>query len=383
MWYDMNIAYAVFKKCSLFLVLVLTCMFTLDRCKVVKEAPYAVLKKPLPYNTTDFTSQYGDDDSSASIERQHVTESPVINTKSPESRHTCSSKDPPRGDTFYHRRTKGKGCKRYWKLYTAAPSRAHNTTSSKETSRLHASTSITSMSNKKRAGKKKSTRKGLSTYPKQRNQVPPQVTTSSYPQTTSTTQGAPSTAQKPALQLHLPTAVTAVTETTISHKKGSKQSRCCAVRITLRGDNFQPHCKSCPEQTTTSHMTAVTPSTAAYGLPIKATTIERARLKQSTETPQRDTWSEAPSAAPATTQAKTTASVHKDGKPRKQMVPHLLWNNTSQEPMGRAKAPNSHAERGLKLNIGLHNMTGECMHHLCWGLLQHKRALFSITKLNV
>ncbi|XP_076586675.1 uncharacterized protein LOC143320703 [Chaetodon auriga] len=329
-------------------------------CKAVKEAPYAVFRSPLPYNTTDVTSKYGDNNNSASSEWQHVTESPAINTKSPRSEHRCSSQNPPRGDTFYHRRTKGKGCKRYRKLYTVAPSqvpsvsRAHNTTSSMVTSRLHASKSSTLMSNKERAGKNKSNRKGLSAHPTQRNQVPSQVTTNSYPQTTSTTQGVPSTTQRTALQLHLPTAVTAVSETTKSDKRDPKQSRCCGVGMLLRGDGFQPHCKRCLEQKTTSHMTTVTPSTAAYGLPIRVTSLE---IKQSTETPKRDAWSKATSAAPPTAEPKTAASIHKDGKRQKQMFSYLPWNNTSQKAIGRTKAPNTHAERGLKLNIALHNMT--------------------------
>lgn len=344
-------------------------MYAFYRCKVAKVAPYAVFKSPLPYNTTEVTSKYGDNTDSnrlTSGEGQHETEGAVINphTTSPKSEHKCTSKDPPRGDTIYHRRTNRKGCKRHRKLSTVAPSeipsisRAHNTTASMETSLLHASKTL--LSNKKRAGKKKSTTKGLSAY--QRSQVPPQGTTKSYPQTTSTT-------RKPALEQHLPTAIAAVTKTTKSYENVPQQSHCCGFRVPLRGDTFQPHCKGCLEQNMTVHMTTVTPSTTTYGLPIKVTALEM--LKKTTEPPKQDTWSAVTSATPATTKLNSAASNHK------QTDSSLRWNNTSQEPMGRTKAPNTHAQGGLELYIALRNMTGECMQLLTPSPLQHKRPPFS------
>lgn len=360
------------KKVLFFYGLVLTCIFTLYRCKVAKEAPYAVFKSPLSYNTSDVTSRYGDNtdsDKLTSSEGQHVTKSPAISPhrNSNKSEHRCSTRDPPRGDTFYRRRTKGKGCKRHRKMHTVAPSqmppisRAHSTTASMKTGFLNASKSNTMMSNKKRVGKKKSTRKGLSAYPTQRSQVPPQGTTNSYPQTTPTAHSSPSLTQKTALQLHSPTAITAVTKTTKSRRKALKQSRCCGFRMPLRGDTFQPHCKC--DRKTASRMTTVTPSTTTCGSPIKVTTFETLRLKKTAETPRQDIlkrlWRTATSATPVTAKLKTAASNQKDGKPQKQMDSHLLRDNTSQEPVDRTQAPNAHAERGLKRNIALHNMTGE------------------------
>ncbi|XP_044053183.1 group 3 secretory phospholipase A2-like isoform X2 [Siniperca chuatsi] len=266
-------------------------------CKVAKEVPYAVFKSPLPYNTSDITSKYGNNTDSNILTSTEgpVPESPAINPhiKSPNSEHRCSSGDPPRGDTFYRRSTKGKGCKKHRKLCTVAPSqippisRAHTTTPSMKKAFLNASKSSALMSNKKRVGKKKSTRKCLSAYPTQRSEVPPQVTTPSYPPTTSTT--------------------------------------------LLRDDAFRPHCKSCLEQRKNSHKATVTSSTTTLGLPIKVTTLETLRLKKTTETPKRDSlktlWSTATSAMLVTTKLKTATSLHENGKPLKQMDSHLLWDN--------------------------------------------------------
>ncbi|XP_037632557.1 group 3 secretory phospholipase A2-like isoform X1 [Sebastes umbrosus] len=339
-----------------------TQMYWWGTCRVTKKAPYAVFKKPLPY--ADVTSKYGDNTDSkesTSSEGQHVNESFVINPhrESPKSERKCSSRDPPRGDTFYPRRKKGKGCKRHRKLYTAAPSqippmsRALTTTPSMKMGLLNASKSSTLMPNKKRAGKKKSTRKGLLAYTTQGSQVQPQETSKS----TSTTQSTP-------------TATTTVTKTTESRKKGPTQSRCCGFRTPLRGDTFQPRCKSCLEEKATPRVTTVTPSTTTYGLAIKVTTAGTLRLKKTTETPKQDTlkrlWST--TATPVTTKLMSAASIHEDDKPQKQMYSPLLQNNTSQEPMGGTTAQSTHAERGLKQNIALHNMTDNQL--LC-GSLKH------------
>lgn len=333
--------------------LILTCMLTLYRCKVVQKAPYGVFQKPLPFNASDVPSKYGD----YTDEGQNVTESSVM--KGPKSKHRCSSRDPPSNDTFYLRRTKGRGCKRHRKLYTKTPSttsRAHTTAPSMTTGHLNATKSSTLTPNKKRGGKKNSTKKGLSAYSTPRSQVPPHVTTNAYHRTTSTTQSTPSLTQTPALQL--PTTITAVKTSKSRKKKG----RCCGNRKPPRGDTFQPHCKNCHEQNMTSNMTTVTPSTTTYGLPIKVATSRSLMLKKTTETPKQDTlkrlWSTATSAISVTTKLKKAASIH-NGKLQKHMKTPLLQNNTShntsQDPVG------THAERGLKQNTALHNLTGECM----------------------
>ncbi|XP_071338576.1 uncharacterized protein [Trachinotus anak] len=356
-----------------------TQMYWWGMCKEVKQAPYAVFKSPLPYNNSDVTGKYGDNKSTTSSEEQHVTKSPMISPrrKSPKSEHRCGSRDTPRGDTFYRKRTKGKGCKTHRTPSTVAPrqmpqiSTAHTTTPSLplKTGLLHPSKSKALMSNRKRDGKEKSTRKGLLVYPTQRSQVLPQMTANPYPQTSSTTQSVPPLTQRRKLQLHQPTATTTVTETTKGHKKVPKQSGCCGFRMPVRG--FWPHCKSCQEQTT-SHMTNVTAAADTYGLPVKATIPPALRFKKTTDTPRQETlkrlWNTATFATASTTKLKTAASLREDGKPQKQMDSRLLGNNTGQEPMSRIIAHRTKDEQILKQYNTFRNMTDN---HLQCGSLKH------------
>uniref|UniRef100_A0A8C2Z2N0 phospholipase A2 n=1 Tax=Cyclopterus lumpus TaxID=8103 RepID=A0A8C2Z2N0_CYCLU len=299
-------------------------------CKVTKKAPYAVFKSPLPFSAV--TSNNGDNTDSNMVARskgKHVTESFVINPhkKSPKGERRCNSRDRLKGDTFYLRRTEGKGCKKHRKLNTTTPSQlppmsiVYTTSPSIKKGILNASKSTVMMPIKKRTGKKKSNMNGLSDYVTQRQ--------NSYPQTTSARQSSPSLTQKPALQLHLSTTITAVTK---SHKEVPKQSRCCGFKMPLRGDTFQPHCKSCLEQKKTLSVTPVTPSTITYGLPVKMATDMTLRLKQTTETPKQDTlqrlWSAATSATAVITKPDISTSIHKKGKPQKQRKSLLRQNNT-------------------------------------------------------
>nr|XP_020446196.1 group 3 secretory phospholipase A2-like isoform X2 [Monopterus albus] len=338
-------------------------MYWWGTCKTAKKAPYAIFKSPLPYNTSDASRKYEEntDSNKSTSEEQHVTE-----RKSPKSERRCSSRDPPRGDSF-HRGTKGKGCKRPQKLSTLAPSqisttsKTHTTTLSMKTGLLNPSKNSTLMTNKKRVGKKKSSRKGLLAYTTG-SQVPPQVTS-----TTKTT-------QMPALHLHLPTAITAVTKAMKSHKIVPKPSRCCRSRTPVRGDPFWPHCKNCLQEVTTSHMTTVKPAITINGLPIKATTLRALQLKETTEpqTPKQDSvkrlWNTVTFSTPITTKLKRSGPLRKNGKPQKQLDSHLLQDNTSQDPMGSTIAQNTHAKKNLKQSNALHNMTD--IQLLC-GSLKH------------
>ncbi|XP_028269727.1 group 3 secretory phospholipase A2-like [Parambassis ranga] len=190
-------------------------MYWWGMCKVAKKAPYAVFKSPLPYSNAS-TDQYLDTDS------HYVTKSPVIHPhrKSTKSKHRCPFRDPPRGDTFHHTRTKGRGCKRH--------------------------------------------------------QTPPQM---------------------------LPRSSTPE-----------------------RGDTFQPHCKSCLEEATASHMA----TTSTSGIPIPKTT-------ETSFTPT----------------VRITASPPKDGKQQKEV-----------ESMSQS----IHAQRRQRQNSALHNMTDIQLH--C-GSLKH------------
>ncbi|GLD66785.1 group 3 secretory phospholipase A2-like protein [Lates japonicus] len=353
-------------------------MYWWGMCKVSKEAPYAIFQTPLPYTTSNVTSKYGDNTDSnklTSSEGHHVTERPAISPlrKSPKSERRCGFRDPPRGDTFFRKRMKGKRCKTHKKLSTVAPSlmplvsRAHSTTPPMKMGRLKASKSRAIKSNKKGIGKKKSTRRGLSPHPTQRSQISPQVTANSYLQTLSTTQSSSSLTQRQKPQSNLPTAIAAVTKTIKSHKKVPKRSRCCGSRMPVRGDAFWPHCKSCLEQETTSHMATVTAAATTNRPSIKVT---NGRLKMTTKTSKQDTLkilgNTATFATPIAVKIKTTASLHKDAKPQKRTDSHLLENNANQEPRGNTIAQSTHVGRGSKQNKALHNMTDNQL--LCGGL---------------
>ncbi|XP_069380142.1 uncharacterized protein [Paralichthys olivaceus] len=291
-------------------------------CKVAEEAPYAIFKSPLPYNTSDVTSKYGANRSNlTSSERQHVTESPATSPRRqpPKREHRCGPRDPPRGDTFYLR-TKGRRCKRRRKSSTVAPSqmapipRSRTTTPSMETAHLNAAKRITVVSHKKRFGKKKSNRKGLLVSTTQRRQGPLQASTNSYPFTSSATQSSLSVTQRTQ-----PVATTAETTTRRSHKTGTEQSRCCGFR---RADTIGPLCKRCLEQETTTN-----------GPSIKVTILQTPQHRQTTDN-LKIPWNTSTFATPIRTKLKTTALPHEDGKSLRQRDSHLLGNNTSQKHMG-------------------------------------------------
>ncbi|KAM8885565.1 uncharacterized protein AB9W97_013121 isoform 2-T2 [Spinachia spinachia] len=334
-------------------------------CKVANMAPCAVFKRPLPY--ADVTSNNENaTDMVANTKEKLETESFVINPlkKLPKSERRCKSRHQPRGETSSLKRSKGKGCKRHKKLDTTTPSqmppvsRVSTTSLSTKVSLLNETKSTAVMPIKKRLGKKKSNSKRLSVYVPQRSQIPPQANTSSYQKPASRTRSTPSLTRNPVLQLHRATAAPAVSK---SRKKVPKQRRCCGLRTSLRGDTFQPRCKSCLEQKATSGMTTVTHSKATYVVPLKMSTDSTRILKQ-TETPQEDK----PKKLWSTTASAT--SIHKQSKPQKQMDSPLQQNNTSQEPMSSIVAQRTNAGRGLQQNLASDNMTD---YQLLCGSLKH------------
>ncbi|KAM4577688.1 uncharacterized protein PAE49_007400 [Odontesthes bonariensis] len=323
-------------------------MYWFGMCKVAKEAPYAVFKSPLPYNNSDGTSKYAETDrNSLSRERQNLTKSAMNNpqrkSSNPESK--CL-KDPPRGDTFHRKRTKGRGCKKHQKLSGAATtqvpnlSRDHATTLSMK---MGYSKSRILMSNKKTAGKRKSIRKGLSGL-EQRGHVPISVTTNN--QSTSTTPSSiPPLTQGLKLQPDPTTAFRRVTKTSKSKKKVPKQSHCCGSSMPLRGDTFQLHCKRCLKPEAASYTTVTPARTATSGLSTKQ---RRRHPKKTTERPNQDTsatlWGTVTFSAPVITKLRTTTSLPQ-------------WNNTSQGHFGPTIAQSIHAEKSLKPNSALQHIT--------------------------
>ena len=334
-------------------------MFTLYRCKVAKEAPYAVFQSPLPYNNSDDTSKYADIESNnLSRERQNLTKSAMANPQrklsNPESR--CL-KDPPRGDTFHRKRTKGRGCKKHQKLSGAATTQVPNLSRGHATTlpmKMGYSKSRILMSNKKTAGKRKSIRKGLSGL-EQRGHVPKSVPTNSDLQSTSTTPSSiPPLTQGLKLQTDPTTAFRRGTKTSKRKKKVPKQSHCCGSSMPLRGDT---HCKRCLKPEAASYTTVTPAKTATSGLLTKQ---RRRHPKKTTERPNQDTpvtfWAAVTFSAPVIIKLRTTTAFPEDGK--------LQWNNTSQGHFGPTMAQSIHVEKSLKQNSALQNITGESMYLL-------------------
>ncbi|XP_030594101.1 group 3 secretory phospholipase A2-like [Archocentrus centrarchus] len=316
-------------------------MYWWGMCKVAKEAPYAVFRSPLPYNTSNFEQKYVDTDGDRlpSKAEQHVTPSPVTSPrrKSSKTQHQCGFKDPPRGDTFHRRRTKARGCRRHQKLHGAAPSqmpptaRAHTAALSVETGLLKAPKS--SLLNKEKDGKSQPIRSRGS----------PQLRSNSVPQISST--ASPGT-QRTDHQLHQTMAFTAVTKTSKSHKEVTKKSRCCGHRLRVRGEAFQSRCKSCLKQIRESRM-----KTTTDGLPGKLTTH-----KKTTETPTSNTLVALRNAATfprlSTTKLKTTALLNAGDATQKQVDSYLLMKNSNHNI-----AHSTHTEKSLKQNETSSNIT--------------------------
>ncbi|XP_006805971.1 group 3 secretory phospholipase A2-like [Neolamprologus brichardi] len=324
-------------------------MYWWGMCKVAKEAPYAVFKSPLPYNTSDAEQKYADTDTNKlpSNEEQHVTQSPP-RRKSSKTQHHCRFRDPPRGDTFHRRRTKARGCRRRHKPHGAAlsqlppTSKAHATASSVETGLLKISKSSLQS---KESEKSQHIKVGLSDYSTLRRRDSPQLSSNSDLQSSST---APSPlTQMPEHQPHQTTA--AVTKTNKSHKDVIKKNGCCGHRKRVRGDAFQSGCESCLERETKSHM-----KTTTDRLPIKVTTLG---VKKTTNTLTSNTLITATFATPIAAKLKTAASLNKDDEPQKQVHSYLLMNNSNQGLTGSATAQSTHTERSLKQSKMLHKIT--------------------------
>lgn len=321
-----------------------------NRCKVPKDALHVVFKSPLPYNSTKIKSRSEDGNRSKSGEKQPVTKGVVItpHTTSPKHEHACTSKDPPTGDSSIHRRNDTKGCEIHRNVtgVTEIPSilRLHNTSTSLEKHLLNASKTLT---NEKRAGKKKST--GKSPSADQRIHIQPHGTREYYPPM--------STTQKTPHEQNSSMPITVATKTTKSHKTGTTQNHCCGVqKQPERGDTFQSHCKGCLKKNMTYHVTTFKPTRKALEI-----------YKKTTEPPKRHTMGAATSATPSTTEPTTVTSMNK------QTDSHLLWTYTSPEPT--TEASSAHAPKGLKLHIKLRNLTGEWKQLLTSSPVLRKRPL--------
>ncbi|KAM9743661.1 uncharacterized protein ACNS7B_011100 [Menidia menidia] len=324
-------------------------MYWFGMCKVAKEAPYAVFKSPLPYNNSDGSSNYSDSDRNdlRSSQRQNITKIAIVNPRKKSSKKEIRClRDPPRGDTFYRKKTKWRECQRHQEI-----SRATTTTEAPNSSRSYTTTlsmkmgyskSRIRLSNRRTAGKKKSIRKVLSGL-KQRGLVPiSQASKSDLELTSPTSSSIPSVTQGPWPTQDPARALPKVTKTSKRQRKTPKQSQRCVSSMPSRGDSFQPHRKSCVKPDAAFHTTVKSAKTTS-GLPTKQISQH---LKKTTERPNWVTSAVFQEAVAFSTTVRTT-SLPEEGKPHKINQQH--FNPAIDEGLPAEKTP--------KQNEALQNIT--------------------------
>ncbi|KAM4578115.1 uncharacterized protein V3H82_007628 isoform 1-T1 [Fundulus diaphanus] len=332
-----------------------TQMYWWGMCKKAGEAPYAIFKSPLPYNSSDVAGKHVHSDSKnlTSSEGQHFSKRPVSKSQrtSTKSKHRCGLGDPPRGDTFHHKKTKGRGCKRHKELSEEGPLQTAKT-----------STDISNSKSKtlKRGRKKTNRRKDFSGLP-QKSNIPATIPTTASVQTSSTAipSSIPALTRRQNLQKEL-AKVKGVTKQAKNEQKAQKQSKCCGSNMAVRRDTPRLHCRRCFKPTG-SPITTVRPTeTYTDRFPVNHKTM---RLKTKTGKANQESpaafWSAATFATPITREQKRTASLHKKHKPQKQLDFHLLWKQAGQQPLGRATTQRIHAENSLVKKHEKRNMTAD------------------------
>ncbi|XP_054906599.1 uncharacterized protein LOC129372978 isoform X2 [Poeciliopsis prolifica] len=318
-----------------------TQMYWWGMCKKASEAPYAIFKSPQPYNSSDVTGKHVHTDSKnlTSSKEQHLSEKPASKPqrKAQQSKRRCGLRDPPRGDTFHRRRTKGNGCKRQKNLSREGPSQKPKTVK-----KVHIGEKI-----KKR-------RKDFSGL-LQKSSIPPAIPTTASTQISP--KAIPSHFSALTKSLNFPEdlkKVKGVTKQAKSKKKAPKHSKCCGSSMSVSSDIPRLHCKICVKQTATPTTTVKPTNTYAGGRPVNH---KRTRLKYKAGTPGQETlatiWSAATVATPITREQKMMASLHKKDKPQK----HLLWKQAGQQPLGHTTTQRVRAENILVQNDGKRNVT--------------------------
>uniref|UniRef100_A0A8C5HXC3 phospholipase A2 n=2 Tax=Gouania willdenowi TaxID=441366 RepID=A0A8C5HXC3_GOUWI len=326
-----------------------TVMYWWGMCKTAKVAPYAIFKDSLPFNTSDVKSTSPDisHSSTPGIPQNDVTTvSPK--RKAPEIKHTCVSRDPPRGDTFQGRLAKERRCKKHQLLLEEASSQMAPTSPTPTTTValiLNASKSHFLMS-KRNTTKKETTNSLLDYLPR------------SSP--SSTTQPNISSAPQRNIVQHL--ATTAVPQTKTTQKNiPTPGNLCCRSRKPARGDTFQPLCQSCLEQDTgTLNAPAATAAAATPLISTNLTTIQHFHL------------SNISAITIKTNKLKTTSK-----RPQKQVETSQTWRNTSHEPMGSDPSHSTRAEGSHQANYPSRNKTDD----LCGSLRYLDACKFTIPSL--
>ncbi|XP_047236687.1 group 3 secretory phospholipase A2-like isoform X2 [Girardinichthys multiradiatus] len=313
-----------------------TQMYWWGMCKKAREAPYAIFKSPLPFNSSDVTGKYDNNNLTISKE-QHLFERPVSNPegKASESKHRCRLRDPSGGDMFHSRRTKGSECKRHTKLSGEGPSQMPRISMKMYSKTL------------KRDGKKKTGGKDVPGLA-QKTDIPPTIPTTTSVQISSTAipSSIPALTQRLILEKDF-TKVKGVIKQVKSKHKAPYQSKCCESNMAVSRDIARLHCKSCLKPTVQKTQT----KTYKDGSPVN---LKRMRLKNKTGIPNQEPlttiWSAATFATPITREQNMTASFHKKGNQQKQLDFNLLWKQAGQQPLGHITPLMIHANNSLVKN---------------------------------
>ncbi|XP_046872686.1 uncharacterized protein LOC124464851 isoform X2 [Hypomesus transpacificus] len=234
------------------------------RCKLTKVAPYAVFKKPSPFNITQIPDQQAAShqpavaEGASSSRDRKLLKRPKL--KGPSGR--CVS---PRGDSSRHRPKKRKKSERRRKtpptrssaLQTRVTQTAEPSTWMRADENTFTTRGVVSPTHKKtdmaktaRKGKKKKVpRTESKTVPSRSGQTRPQAATQTKKQAGTATL----TTALPLLKSTRQSTTT--TTTTVSNPKSHKRTKGfwkrhrCGPRAPPRGDSFQPRRKACLEDT--------------------------------------------------------------------------------------------------------------------------------------
>ncbi|XP_015233515.1 PREDICTED: group 3 secretory phospholipase A2-like isoform X1 [Cyprinodon variegatus] len=316
-----------------------THMYWWGMCKKAEEAPYAIFKAALPYNSSDFTGKHVDSKNLTSSKEQNVSEMPSLNPqrKASESEHRCGLRDPPRGDTFHRRRTEGRGCKRNKKLFK------------KESSQV--STKPTKISNSKSKNwtrdRKKNRRDEFSGFTQKTNIPTTFPTTTSVQISPATTPSSVSALTlRPSPQKDL-TKVKEELKKTKSKKKQPKQSKCCESNR-----NTSPlQCRSCLQP-------SGSPSTAAKPTKTKQLPAHHKKryFRNKTGKPKQEaltTIRNAATFATPITKQKNASSPHPRGSASKKAGQNIFGGssnqrNLSEKSLEKNKKRNIAADKNLQ-----------------------------------
>nr|XP_015827742.2 group 3 secretory phospholipase A2 isoform X2 [Nothobranchius furzeri] len=341
-----------------------TQMYWWGMCKVAKLAPYAVFRSPLPYNSSEVSSDYMQTDSrnSTSSKHRHLSKA---QRKPAKSRHRCGLKEPPRGDGFDCRRTKGRSYEKQQKITKLEPSHVHTTPITHTTTQREKTATV--RIERRRTGKKKGRRKGFAGLV-QKNNI---SLTSPGPHTSFTTSSRiPPSTQRLKLR---PNAKAAAKEATKYTKRNKKIQNQGGSSIPVKNNNPLLHCANCLEQETLHTTTGSQVKTKES--PFSLMKNKSIQIKKTTEVHKKTAES---LSTTTKTRLKPSACFLKDCQ--KGLGVYLLSNKTTQQLLGgNTKAGDLKPKERSINNNQLHELTDNQLQ--CRGLTHLDDCKFKIPPL--